>query len=79
MPEKIINGIIIFTLCVVTFTLVSFGFDWIYQLWLVEEYAGWVVPFIAIPAVGVPSALLIYLFCFAISEDKTETGMSNPR
>lgn len=74
MPERIINVLIMFTLSVMAFTLVAFGFDWIYQLWMSEKMkAGWLVPIVAIPIVAVISALLLYLFVSALelqSEDE---------
>lgn len=73
MQERVINIIIMFTLSVMAVTLVAYGFDWIYSLWLSEELStGWVVPFVAIPAVAVISALLIYLFISAVDAEGSD-------
>ncbi|MCH2546910.1 MAG: hypothetical protein MK052_04780 [Alphaproteobacteria bacterium] len=73
MYERLINIVIMFTLSVVAFTLVAFGFNWVYQLWLVDAASNqWVLPLVAIPSVAVISALLIYLFVFALSIDDEE-------
>lgn len=75
MQERIINIIVVFTLSVMAFTVVAFGFQWLYELWLAEELSrGWLVPFIIIPSVAIISALLIYLFVYVIGgENKDET------
>jgi hypothetical protein len=73
VQERIINIIITFTLSVMAFTLVAFGFHWVYELWIAEELSrGWLVPFIAIPSVAIISALLIYLFVYAIGAEGRE-------
>lgn len=67
MPERIINITILFTLALLAITLVAFGFDWVYQLWLADELSnGWAVSLFAIPVVAMLSALLLYLFCSAV-------------
>lgn len=70
MQERMINVIIIFTLSVMAFTVVSFGFQWLSELWMAKEFSrGWLVPFVIIPSVAIVSALLIYLFVYALGAE----------
>jgi len=66
MQERIFNIIIIFTLSLVAFSLVAFGFEWVYEMWLLEEFEDWMVTFIGIPIVAILSAMLLFLFLNAI-------------
>lgn len=72
MNESLLYITIAAVLSLLGFALVVFGFEWIYQIWLAELFEGWMLTFIAIPVVALISALLIYLFFYAIED---ETGL----
>ena len=67
MQDRVFNIIVMFTLSLLAFMLVAFGFEWIYEMWLAEEFESWMVTFIGIPIVAILSALLLFLFLSAIN------------
>lgn len=69
MQGRLFGILVIFTLSALAFTLIAFGFSWIYELWLAKNFDSWVVTFIGIPVVALISALLVYLFCYALEDD----------
>lgn len=71
MYERIFNIVMITTLSLVAFTLVAFGFGWVYEMWLAEEFDSWMISFIGIPVVALISALLVYLFSYALENDSS--------
>lgn len=69
MHERMFGIFVIFTLSALAFTLIVFGFSWVYEIWLTDDFDSWVVTFIGIPIVALISALLVYLFCYALEDD----------
>lgn len=76
MYDRIVNTMIIFTLSLIAFTLVAFGFKWIYDIWLAEELGSWIVTFIGIPVVAVLSASLLYFFLSALETSERDEQRS---
>lgn len=77
MYERIFDIIMICTLSLVAFTLVAFGFGWVYEMWLAEEFDSWMISFIGIPVVALISALLVYLFSYAMEDESDFDGGSH--
>ena len=73
MYERLFNLFVICTLSALAFTLVAFGFEWIYQLWLANAFASWIVSVVVIPMVALICAVLIYLFFYALDDEQEET------
>lgn len=72
MQERILNIIILFTLSLLAFMLVAFGFEWVYEMWLLEEFDSWIVTFIGIPIVAILSAMLLFLFLNAVDFEQED-------